>query len=80
MVRNSGWQIPELIYFCRPNSRKPFLYRGVAEWSNAAVLKTVVPRGTGGSNPSSSAINPVPMCRVFCDKPSKMKVEVQKNR
>ena len=30
-------------------------HRGVAEWSNAAVLKTVVPRGTGGSNPSSSA-------------------------
>ena len=29
--------------------------RGVAEWSNAAVLKTVVPKGTGGSNPSSSA-------------------------
>tara|TARA_B110000438_G_scaffold86556_2_gene86019 strand:- start:30386 stop:30517 length:132 start_codon:yes stop_codon:yes gene_type:complete len=27
----------------------------VAEWSNAAVLKTVVPQGTGGSNPSSSA-------------------------
>ena len=27
----------------------------MAEWSNAAVLKTVVPRGTGGSNPSSSA-------------------------
>ena len=31
------------------------MFRGVAEWSNAAVLKTVVPRGTGGSNPSSSA-------------------------
>lgn len=30
-------------------------HRGVAEWSNAAVLKTVVPQGTGGSNPSSSA-------------------------
>ena len=30
-------------------------HRGVAEWSNAAVLKTVVPRGTGGSNPSASA-------------------------
>ncbi len=28
---------------------------GMAEWSNAAVLKTVVPQGTGGSNPSSSA-------------------------
>ena len=29
----------------------------VAEWSIAAVLKTVVPRGTRGSNPSLSAIN-----------------------
>ena len=28
---------------------------GVAEWLKAAVLKTVVPQGTGGSNPSSSA-------------------------
>ena len=28
----------------------------MAEWSNAAVLKTVVPQGTGGSNPSSSAV------------------------
>ena len=27
----------------------------LAEWSNAAVLKTVVPQGTGGSNPSLSA-------------------------
>ena len=26
----------------------------VAEWPNASVLKTEVPRGTGGSNPSSS--------------------------
>ena len=29
----------------------------MAEWSNAAVLKTVVLKGTGGSNPSLSAIN-----------------------
>ena len=29
----------------------------MAEWSNAAVLKTVVPQGTGGSNPSSSALS-----------------------
>ena len=29
----------------------------VAEWSIAAVLKTVVLRGTGGSNPSLSATN-----------------------
>ena len=33
--------------------------RGVAEWSIAAVLKTVVPWGTGGSNPSSSALQKV---------------------
>jgi hypothetical protein len=29
---------------------------GVAEWSKAAVLKTVVPQGTVGSNPTSSAM------------------------
>ena len=29
----------------------------MAEWSIAAVLKTVVLRGTGGSNPSLSANN-----------------------
>ncbi len=27
----------------------------MAEWSNATVLKTAVPQGTGGSNPSFSA-------------------------
>jgi hypothetical protein len=32
----------------------------MAEWSNAAVLKTVVPQGTGGSNPSSSATTEEP--------------------
>ena len=36
----------------------------MAEWSNAAVLKTVVPRGTGGSNPSSSAESST-SCRAF---------------
>ena len=38
--------------------RKVLLKRSlgeVAEWSIAAVLKTVVLRGTGGSNPSLSA-------------------------
>ena len=29
---------------------------GVAEWSKAAVLKTVVGKPTGGSNPSASAL------------------------
>ncbi len=38
------------------SSRVRILFRGVAEWSIAAVLKTVEPRGSGGSNPSSSAL------------------------
>ena len=29
----------------------------MVEWSITTVLKTVVPRGTGGSNPSLSAFN-----------------------
>ena len=33
-----------------------FLLGEVAEWSIAAVLKTVDPQGSGGSNPSLSAI------------------------
>ena len=32
----------------------------VAEWSNATVLKTVDPQGSVGSNPTLSAIFPVP--------------------
>ena len=32
----------------------------MAEWFKAAVLKTAVPKGTGGSNPSSSAIDSAP--------------------
>ena len=31
----------------------------VAEWSKAAVLKTVEPRGSQGSNPCLSAINTI---------------------
>ena len=31
-------------------------FGGMAEWLKAAVLKTVVPRGTVGSNPTPSAI------------------------
>ena len=34
-----------------------FDHGGVAEWSKAAVLKTVVLKGTVGSNPTSSAIS-----------------------
>ena len=37
-------------------TKKVYICSGeVAEWSIATVLKTVVPRGTGGSNPSFSA-------------------------
>lgn len=34
-----------------------FDFGEMAEWSNAAVLKTVDLNGSGGSNPSLSAIN-----------------------
>ncbi len=37
-----------------------FLFGEVAEWSIAAVLKTVDPKGSGGSNPSLSANNLYP--------------------
>ena len=53
--------------------KKPILlsFGEVAEWSIAAVLKTVVLRGTGGSNPSLSALNNLQgvefqPCRFFC--------------
>ena len=41
-------------YICSPITKGE-----VAEWSIAAVLKTVELRGSGGSNPSLSAKNPV---------------------
>ena len=34
---------------------------GMAEWSNAAVLKTVEGHTSGGSNPSSSAFKSNPL-------------------
>ena len=40
-----------LSYFCAP------LTGEMAEWSIAVVLKTTVPQGTGGSNPSLTAHN-----------------------
>ena len=36
----------------------------MAEWSNAPVLKTGVPQGTVGSNPTPSAIRPLPLAEV----------------
>ena len=47
-------------YLCTAFKRKRFRSGSlgeVAEWSIAAVLKTVVPRGTRGSNPCLSATN-----------------------
>ena len=38
----------------------------MAEWSNAAVLKTVDLHGSGGSNPSSSAKNSTHFGCCFC--------------
>lgn len=39
----------------RDNIKIPFFLGEVVEWSITTVLKTVVLRGTGGSNPSLSA-------------------------
>ena len=39
----------------------------MAEWSIAAVLKTVVLKGTGGSNPSFSARQATISCFFFTD-------------
>ena len=52
------WNYQKKSYLCiafekQSISKKRF--GEVAEWSIAAVLKTVVLRGTGGSNPSLSA-------------------------
>ena len=41
-----------VIWFLKSRSQ---LSGELAEWSNAAVLKTVDPKGSGGSNPSLSA-------------------------
>ena len=48
-----------MIFFCKclHIQKKERSFGEVAEWSIAAVLKTVVPRGTRGSNPCLSAIN-----------------------
>ena len=47
----------KVLYLCSAFSKKLFLTGEVAEWSIAAVLKTVVLRGTRGSNPCLSATN-----------------------
>lgn len=42
-------------FVVREKNLSTFADGGMAEWSIAAVLKTVELRGSGGSNPSSSA-------------------------
>ncbi len=50
--------------------KRPLAQGEVAEWSIAAVLKTVVLRGTGGSNPSLSAETGRPRRTVTGQKPT----------
>ena len=47
-------------------ARRNFLYGELAEWSNAAVLKTVDCNRSGGSNPSLSAILSISYKDVAC--------------
>ena len=56
------WKLRKKSYLCiafEKESTSERSFGEVAEWSIAAVLKTVVLRGTGGSNPSLSAIKGV---------------------
>ena len=54
-LRNVVTLLSDLLFSLRaPQSQTP--YGEMAEWSNAPVLKTGVLRGTGGSNPSLSAM------------------------
>ena len=58
--RKSACRFKNKLYLCIAFEKEHFSQRSfgeMAEWSNAAVLKTVVLKGTGGSNPSLSAIN-----------------------
>ena len=45
-------------YLCIAFDKKPRqnAFGEMSEWSNVPVLKTGVPQGTGGSNPSLSAL------------------------
>ena len=45
----------EVVHCYNSFSRKDLWLGGMAEWFKAAVLKTAVPRGTVGSNPTPSA-------------------------
>ena len=58
--------LQEVYYFSKKSSY--LCGGGLAEWSNAAALKTVVPKGTGGSNPSASAVlkESLDFSRLFC--------------
>lgn len=47
-------QSAKLIY-AGSNPVLPSIIGGLPEWFKGAVLKTVAPRGAGGSNPSASA-------------------------
>ena len=60
-MRKEVCRIKNDLYLCTALKRKALpekeVLGEVAEWSIAAVLKTVVLRGTRGSNPCLSAIN-----------------------
>ena len=59
---NNFWRDGFYLYLCNPFRNRNI--GGVAEWSMAAVLKTVERQRSGGSNPSASAEIPH---RAFCE-------------
>ncbi len=59
------WYLSKKLYLCTAFEKESISLGEVAEWSNAAVLKTVVLQGTGGSNPSLSARRTAYNCPSF---------------
>ena len=57
--------MPLLKYLAERKKDSTFVAGEMAEWSIAAVLKTVELRGSGGSNPSLSAIQQD--CCILCN-------------
>ena len=58
----------------KSSSVRAFTEGEVAEWPIAAVLKTAVPQGTGGSNPSLSATNARRLIRLRGYAPATLRV------
>ncbi len=72
MISDERWQKFDIVWLAKDRlfhyPDLVVLCGGMAEWLKAAVLKTVVPRGTVGSNPTSSASKGLMIVRSLGDR------------